>query len=68
MKVFVAGATGALGTELVPQLAAAGNDVIGMTRSPAKTDMLRSLGPGRSWPTRSILTRSPVPWPRPSPR
>jgi nucleoside-diphosphate-sugar epimerase len=44
MKVFVAGATGAIGTQLVPQLAAAGHDVIGMTRSPAKTDMLRALG------------------------
>jgi nucleoside-diphosphate-sugar epimerase len=44
MKVFVAGATGAIGTELVPQLAAAGHDVIGMTRSAAKADMLRGLG------------------------
>jgi 2-alkyl-3-oxoalkanoate reductase len=44
MKVFVAGATGAIGTELVPQLAAAGHDVIGMTRSPAKTDALLALG------------------------
>ena len=44
MKVFVAGATGAIGTQLVPQLAAAGHDVIGMTRSPAKTDMLQVLG------------------------
>jgi nucleoside-diphosphate-sugar epimerase len=44
MNVFVAGATGAIGTQLVPQLAAAGHDVIGMTRSPAKTDMLRALG------------------------
>jgi nucleoside-diphosphate-sugar epimerase len=44
MKVFVAGATGALGTQLVPQLAAGGHDVIGMTRSPAKTDMLQALG------------------------
>src|SRR6266545_4243340 len=44
MNVFVAGATGALGTQLVPQLAAAGHDVIAMTRSPAKTDMLRALG------------------------
>jgi nucleoside-diphosphate-sugar epimerase len=44
MKVLVAGATGALGTQLVPQLAAAGHDVIGMTRSPAKTDMLQALG------------------------
>jgi nucleoside-diphosphate-sugar epimerase len=44
MKVFVAGATGALGTQLVRQLAAAGHDVIGMTRSSAKTDMLQALG------------------------
>jgi nucleoside-diphosphate-sugar epimerase len=44
MKVFVAGATGAIGTQLVPQLAAAGHDVIGMTRSPAKTDALGALG------------------------
>ena len=44
MKVFVAGATGAIGIQLVPQLAAAGHDVIAMTRSPAKTDALRVLG------------------------
>jgi nucleoside-diphosphate-sugar epimerase len=44
MNVFLAGATGALGRQLAPQLAAAGHDVIGMTRSPAKTDMLRALG------------------------
>ena len=44
MKVFVAGGTGAIGTQLLPQLAAAGHDVIGMTRSPAKTDALRALG------------------------
>jgi 2-alkyl-3-oxoalkanoate reductase len=44
MNVFVAGATGAIGTQLVPQLVAAGHEVVGMTRSPAKTDMVRSLG------------------------
>jgi 2-alkyl-3-oxoalkanoate reductase len=44
MRVFVAGATGALGSQLVPQLAAAGHDVIGMTRSPAKTDIVQALG------------------------
>jgi nucleoside-diphosphate-sugar epimerase len=47
MNVFVAGATGAIGTQLVPQLAAVGHDVIAMTRSPAKTDALRALG---AWP------------------
>jgi nucleoside-diphosphate-sugar epimerase len=44
MRVLVAGATGAIGTQLVPQLAAAGHDVIAMTRSPAKTDLLHALG------------------------
>jgi 2-alkyl-3-oxoalkanoate reductase len=44
MKVLVAGATGAIGIELVPQLAGAGHDVIGMTRSSARADMLRTLG------------------------
>lgn len=44
MKVFVAGATGAIGSHLVPQLVAAGHDVIGMTRSPAKSDTVRALG------------------------
>jgi hypothetical protein len=33
MKVFVAGATGAIGKQLVPRLVAAGHEVHGMTRS-----------------------------------
>jgi len=44
MKVFVAGATGALGGHLVPQLAARGHEVTGMTRSESKQDLVRSLG------------------------
>jgi nucleoside-diphosphate-sugar epimerase len=44
MKVFVAGATGALGRELVPQLVARGHEVVGMTRTAAKQDVVRSLG------------------------
>jgi nucleoside-diphosphate-sugar epimerase len=44
MKVFVAGATGALGQQLVPQLVARGHEVVGMTRSPEKQDLVRSLG------------------------
>ena len=44
MKVFVAGATGVLGRALVPRLVARGHDVVGMTRSPAKQELLRSLG------------------------
>ena len=44
MKVFVAGATGALGRVLVPQLVAGGHEVVGMTRTPSRKDLLRDLG------------------------
>lgn len=44
MRVFVAGATGVIGVRLVPLLVAAGHEVAGMTRSPEKADLLRSLG------------------------
>src|SRR5919106_831523 len=44
MRVFVAGATGAMGTQLVPRLVANGHEVHGMTRSESKQAMLRELG------------------------
>src|SRR3954470_22095328 len=44
MKVFVAGATGALGLGLLPQLVARGHAVIGMTQTPPKQDLLRAVG------------------------
>ncbi|UGS34271.1 NAD-dependent epimerase/dehydratase family protein [Capillimicrobium parvum] len=44
MKVFVAGATGVLGRQLVPQLVARGHEVVGMTRTASKQDEVRSLG------------------------
>ena len=44
MKVFVAGASGALGTRLVPQLIEEGHEVIGTHRSPASAERLRALG------------------------
>ncbi len=44
MRVFVAGATGAIGKQLVPRLVAAGHEVHGMTRSGPKQAMLRELG------------------------
>ena len=44
MKIFVAGATGALGQHLVPQLVANGHEVVGMTSKPEKQDLVRSLG------------------------
>jgi nucleoside-diphosphate-sugar epimerase len=44
MKVLVAGAAGALGTQLVPKLVVAGHDVAGTTRSEARFDSVRALG------------------------
>jgi len=44
MRIFLAGATGALGSRLVPLLLEAGHEVTGTTRSPAKADMLRAAG------------------------
>ena len=44
MRVFVAGASGAIGSRLVPQLVEAGHDVIGTHHSPASAELLRTLG------------------------
>ena len=44
MKVFVAGATGAVGKRLVPMLVARGYDVVGMTTSEAKIAALEATG------------------------
>jgi nucleoside-diphosphate-sugar epimerase len=44
MRVFVAGATGAMGKQLVPRLIAAGHDVVGMTRTESKQAALSELG------------------------
>jgi nucleoside-diphosphate-sugar epimerase len=44
MRVFVAGATGAIGRQLVPRLVAAGHEVHGMTRSESKQALLYELG------------------------
>jgi nucleoside-diphosphate-sugar epimerase len=44
MRVFVAGASGAIGTRLVPQLIAAGHEVVGTVRSPGNAERVRALG------------------------
>src|SRR5579862_8891106 len=44
MRVFVAGATGAIGRRLVALLARKGSQVTGMTRTPEKAGLLRALG------------------------
>jgi 2-alkyl-3-oxoalkanoate reductase len=44
MRVFVAGASGAIGSRLVPQLIEAGHQVTGTFRSPASEEKVRQLG------------------------
>ncbi|HEX6336221.1 MAG TPA: NAD(P)-dependent oxidoreductase [Jiangellaceae bacterium] len=44
MKIFLAGATGAVGRPLIPALVEAGHEVIGTTRSAAKADGIRAAG------------------------
>jgi 2-alkyl-3-oxoalkanoate reductase len=44
MRVFVAGASGAIGTRLVPQLIDRGHEVIGTFRSSGKAEHVRALG------------------------
>jgi nucleoside-diphosphate-sugar epimerase len=44
MRVFVAGATGAIGLQLVPRLVAKGHEVHGLTRTKSKQGLLRELG------------------------
>jgi nucleoside-diphosphate-sugar epimerase len=44
MRIFLAGATGAIGTPLVPLLVSAGHDVTATTRSTTKAEALRAAG------------------------
>ena len=44
MKIFLAGATGALGRQLLPRLVERGHEVTGMTRSESKQQLVRELG------------------------
>ncbi len=44
MRVFLAGASGAIGRSLVPKLIAAGHEVTGMTRSAARAEDVRAAG------------------------
>ena len=44
MRVFLAGASGAIGRRLLPKLLERGHEVVAMTRTPRKVDSLRDAG------------------------
>jgi nucleoside-diphosphate-sugar epimerase len=44
VKVFLAGATGVIGKQLLPMMLAAGHEVTGMTRSSSRAEGLRAAG------------------------
>lgn len=44
MRIFLAGATGAIRSRLVPLLVAAGHDVTGTTRAAARADLIEQAG------------------------
>ena len=44
MRIFLAGASGVIGVQLVPLLRQAGHEVAGMTRSESKAERVRELG------------------------
>jgi 2-alkyl-3-oxoalkanoate reductase len=44
MRAFIAGASGAIGSRLVPQLIEKGHEVIGSCHAPENTERLRALG------------------------
>ena len=44
MRIFVVGASGAIGSRLVPQLLDGGHEVIGTSRSPGNGERVRALG------------------------
>jgi nucleoside-diphosphate-sugar epimerase len=44
MRIFVAGATGALGRQLLPKLVEHGHEVTGMTRTPSRASIVEELG------------------------
>jgi nucleoside-diphosphate-sugar epimerase len=44
MRIFIAGATGAIGRQLVPLLLAAGHEVSALVRTPDRGELIRALG------------------------
>jgi uncharacterized protein YbjT (DUF2867 family) len=47
MRVLIAGATGAVGSRLLPLLVAAGHSVAGLTRDPTKSEAIRQAAVSR---------------------
>ena len=58
MRVFLAGAGGAIGRRLLPRLIGAGHEVTGLSRSEERAERIRAAGAER-W---SATSSTPMPW------
>ena len=68
MRVFLAGATGVVGTPLVPQLLKAGHEVTAMTRSVLRAAQLEAAGAEPVVCDVFDATACGRPWPMPRPK
>jgi uncharacterized protein YbjT (DUF2867 family) len=62
MRIFLAGAAGAVGSRLIPLLVSEGHSVLGLTRTRGKAEAIRRAGADVVVLMRSMTPPSGRPW------